>query len=130
MLRPVRGGGQGIPLCDEPGIGYTAFSPLANGLLSGKYADDSAFEKNGEDYCVMIPQFEPENLRKNQPLVELLSDVADLHDATPVQISLAWMICKRPFIVPIPGTRKQLPQRTRERPDACRRDALLDLRGW
>lgn len=93
-------------LCEELGIGYMAFSPLANGLLTAKYLDDSAFEKNGDDYRVMMPQFTPDNLQKNRPLVELIQGVATTHDATPAQVSLAWMICKRPFIVPIPGTRK------------------------
>lgn len=96
-----------FPVCEELGIGYVAFSPLANGLLSGKYADKSAFEDNGEDYRMMMPQFEAEALKRNQALLDLVRDVADSRDCTLAQVSLAWMIRKKPFIVPIPGTRKR-----------------------
>lgn len=95
-----------FPVCKELGIGYMAFSPLANGLLSGKYKDKSAFEDNGEDYRIEMPQFTEEAIVKNQALLQMLEELAHEHDATPAQISLAWMICKEPFIVPIPGTRK------------------------
>lgn len=94
-------------VCAELGIGYMAFSPLANGFLSGKYRDHSAFEKNGEDYRVEMPQFSEEALKKNDKLLLMLKDLAQAHDATVAQISLAWMLAKEPFIVPIPGTRKQ-----------------------
>lgn len=93
-------------VCSELGIGYMAFSPLANGFLSGKYRDHSAFEKNGEDYRVEMPQFSEEALKKNDKLLLMLEDLAQAHDATVAQISLAWMLAKEPFIVPIPGTRK------------------------
>lgn len=95
-----------FPVCEELGIGFMAFSPLANGFLSGKYADKSAFEANGEDYRIEMPQFEKEAIQKNAGLLEMLDDIASRHKATPAQVSLAWMICKEPFIVPIPGTRK------------------------
>lgn len=94
-------------VCQELGIGYMAFSPLANGFLSGRYKDTSAFEHNGEDYRVEMPQFSEEAIEKNAALLKMLDEVAAAHRATPAQISLAWMICKEPFIVPIPGTRKQ-----------------------
>mgnify|MGYP001667824410 CR=1 FL=1 len=93
-------------VCSELGIGYMAFSPLANGFLSGKYRDHSAFEKNGEDYRVEMPQFSEEALKRNDKLLLMLEDLARTHDATVAQISLAWMLAKEPFIVPIPGTRK------------------------
>lgn len=93
-------------VCSELGIGYMAFSPLANGFLSGKYRDHSAFEKNGEDYRVEMPQFSEEALKKNDKLLLMLEDLAQAHDATVAQISLTWMLAKEPFIVPIPGTRK------------------------
>lgn len=93
-------------VCSELGIGYMAFSPLANGFLSGKYRDHSAFEKNGEDYRVEMPQFSEEALKENDKLLLMLEDLAQAHDATVAQISLAWMLAKEPFIVPIPGTRK------------------------
>lgn len=93
-------------VCEELGIGYVAFSPLANGLLSGKYEDKSAFEHNGDDYRVMMPQFEAEAFERNRALLDLVRSTADDHGCTPAQVSLAWMIGKKPFIVPIPGTRK------------------------
>lgn len=93
-------------VCEELGIGYVAFSPLANGLLSDKYEDKSAFEHNGEDYRVMMPQFEAEAFERNRALLDLVRSTADDHGCTPAQVSLAWMIGKKPFIVPIPGTRK------------------------
>ena len=86
--------------------GRRTLSPLANGLLSGKYEDKSAFEHNGEDYRVMMPQFEAEAFERNRALLDLVRSTADDHGCTPAQVSLAWMIGKKPFIVPIPGTRK------------------------
>lgn len=92
-------------VCGELGIGFMAFSPLANGLLSGK-VDTSSFSHDGSDYRTMMPQFAEENRARNQELIALVRGIADQHDCTPAQVSLAWIICKRPFIVPIPGTRK------------------------
>lgn len=94
-------------VCEELGIGFMAFSPLANGLLSGKYSNKSEFEHNGEDYRVEMPQFSDEAIAQNEVLLDMLKEVAVEHSATPAQISLAWMICKEPFLVPIPGTRKR-----------------------
>lgn len=94
-------------VCAELGAGYMAFSPLANGFLSGKYRDRRAFEQNGEDYRVEMPQFSERALEKNEKLLLMLEDLAQEHDATVAQISLAWMLAKEPFIVPIPGTRKR-----------------------
>ncbi|MCI9129526.1 MAG: aldo/keto reductase [Eggerthellaceae bacterium] len=96
-----------FPVCQELGIGFMAFSPLANGFLSGKYADKSAFEDNGEDYRIEMPQFSEEAIAQNAALLEMLRDMANEHHATPAQISLAWMICKQPHLAPIPGTRKR-----------------------
>ena len=95
-----------FPVCNELNIGFMAFSPLANGFLSGKYKDKSAFEKNGEDYRVEMPQFTDEAMERNAALLAMIGEMAVAHDATPAQISLAWMMAKDPFIVPIPGTRK------------------------
>jgi aryl-alcohol dehydrogenase-like predicted oxidoreductase len=92
-------------VCEELGIGFMAFSPLANGLLSGKI-DTASFSHDGSDYRTMMPQFAEENRDHNKELIELVGGLAQRHDCTPAQVSLAWMICKRPFIVPIPGTRK------------------------
>ena len=88
-----------------------AFSPLANGFLSGKYDQNSKFEA-GTDYRGTMPQFTPQAMEQNRALLELLRDTAQAHSATPAQISLAWMLCKNPRLVPIPGTRR--PDRLRE----------------
>ncbi|MCI8468663.1 MAG: aldo/keto reductase [Eggerthellaceae bacterium] len=101
-----------FPVLEELGIGLVAFSPLANGLLSGAYGDQSSFATDGSDYRTVMPQFAPEALRENQGLLDLVGDVARDHGATPAQVSLAWMMCKKPWIVPIPGTRR--PDRLRE----------------
>lgn len=101
-----------FPTLEELGIGLVAFSPLANGLLSGAYKDGSSFAADGSDYRIVMPQFTAEAMAANRDLLALVHDVAAAHDATPAQISLAWMICKKPWIAPIPGTRK--PDRLRE----------------
>ncbi len=94
-----------FPVLEELNIGYVAFSPLANGFLSGKYGKDSVFEA-GTDYRSVMPQFTTEGIDKNASLLALLHGMAEEKQATPAQISLAWMLCKKPYIVPIPGTRK------------------------
>lgn len=94
-----------FPMLEELNIGYVAFSPLANGFLSGKYGKDSVFEA-GTDYRSLMPQFTTEGIDKNASLLALLQGMAEEKQATPAQISLAWMLCKKPYIVPIPGTRK------------------------
>lgn len=94
-----------FPLLEELQIGFVAFSPLANGFLTARYGKDSRFE-TGTDYRSVMPQFQEEAIRKNRELLALLEKTAKEKDATPVQISLAWMMCKKPWIVPIPGTRK------------------------
>ena len=94
-----------FPVLEELHIGYVAFSPLANGFLSGKYNKDSKFEA-GMDYHSVMPQFQPESIDRNQALLHLLDTLAREKNATPAQISLAWMLCKKPYLVPIPGTRK------------------------
>ena len=94
-----------FPTLEELHIGYVAFSPLANGFLSGRYDKTSRFEA-GTDYRSVMPQFQPEGIDQNRALLELLNKLAGEKNATPAQISLAWMLCKKPYIVPIPGTRK------------------------
>lgn len=94
-----------FPVLEELDIGYVAFSPLANGFLSGKYGKNSVFEA-GTDYRSVMPQFTTEGIDKNASLLALLQGMAEEKQATPAQISLAWMLCKKPYIVPIPGTRK------------------------
>jgi len=94
-----------FPVLEELNIGYVAFSPLANGLLSAKYSKNDKFEA-GTDFRSMMPQFKEDAYEKNRELLALLHKTAEEKDATPAQISLAWMLCKKPYIVPIPGTRK------------------------
>ena len=105
-----------FPVLEELSIGYVAFSPLANGLLSAQYGKKSEFEA-GTDYRSIMPQFTPEGMEQNQKLLELLHQLAREKQATPAQISLAWMLCKKSYVVPIPGTRK--PERMRENAGAA-----------
>ena len=94
-----------FPVLEELHIGFVAFSPMANGLLTGAYGKDSSFDTR-LDYRSAMPQFTPEAAEQNRALLELLRDLAERKRATPAQISLAWMLCKKPYIVPIPGSRK------------------------
>ena len=95
-----------FPVLEELGVGLVAFSPMANGLLTGKYGKNETFDKK-YDYRSNMPQFTDEAMDINRELLELLKETADRKGATSAQISLAWMLCKKPWIVPIPGTRKE-----------------------
>lgn len=105
-----------FPVLEELGIGLVAFSPLANGLLSDRYNAASHFDA-GTDYRAGMPQFQPDSYDKNRELLQLIRYIASKKNATPAQISLAWMLCKKPWIVPIPGTRK--PDRLQENAGAA-----------
>ena len=100
-----------FPALEELKVGFVAFSPMANGFLTGKYGKDAAFDKK-YDYRSNMPQFRPESIDKNKGLLDLLERTAAEKNATPAQVSMAWMLCKKPWIVPIPGTRK--PERLTE----------------
>lgn len=93
-----------IPACKELGIGFVPFSPLASGFLSGKYTADTVY--SGDDVRRVITRFDKENVAANQPLLNLLHRFAGEKGVTPAQISLAWMLHKEDFIVPIPGMRR------------------------
>ncbi|MCM1514946.1 MAG: aldo/keto reductase [Paraprevotella sp.] len=93
-----------FPTLEELNVGFIAFSPLANGLLSDFYTADSKFNPDN-DYRATMPQFRRESFEENEMLFELIRRLADEKHATPSQISLAWMMGKKPYIVPIPGTR-------------------------
>ena len=95
-----------FPTLEELGVGLVAFSPMANGFLTGSYGKDSRFDPK-TDYRAGMPQFAPGAIDQNQPLLDLLRRMAQEKQATPAQISLAWMLCKKTWIVPIPGTRKE-----------------------
>lgn len=94
-----------FPVLEELNIGFVAFSPMANGFLTGKYNKDSKFDAK-TDYRSMMPQFKEQAYEQNKKLLQLLWDMAAEKNATPAQISLAWMICKKDYIAPIPGTTK------------------------
>lgn len=91
-----------IPLCRELGIGFVAYSPMAGGLLSGKYSPQTEYK--GDDIRNVISRYKPENVIANQPIVELVKQYAEEKRCTPAQISLAWVM-KQEHIVPIPGMR-------------------------
>lgn len=93
-----------IPTCEELGIGFVAYSPLGKGFLTGTIDESVKFDE--VDIRSRIPRFTPENIKKNLVLVELLKKIAARKGATPGQIALAWLLAKKPWIVPIPGTTK------------------------
>ena len=95
-----------FPVLEELQVGFVAFSPLANGFLTACYRDTSQFEQSPADFRSRMPQFTKEGVEQNADLLELIQTKAKEKDATPAQISLAWMLAKRPYIVPIPGSRK------------------------
>ena len=95
-----------IPYCMEHNIGFVPFSPIASGLLSGKITPQTQFEKN-DDVRNWVPQLSKRNIEGNQPIVEMLKDFAEKKNATPAQISLAWMLHKYPNVVPIPGSKNK-----------------------
>lgn len=94
-----------FPVLEELKIGFVAFSPLANGLLTAQYHSHAEFEKPG-DYRSAMSQFTEQGLKENEKLMLWIRQLAEEKNATPAQISLAWMSAKKPYIVPIPGTRK------------------------
>ena len=92
-----------IPCCMAHDIGFAPFSPIASGLLSGRITPQAKFESY-DDVRNWVPQLSRANIRGSQPIVDLLKQYADMKDATPAQISLAWMLYKYPNVVPIPGS--------------------------
>ena len=93
-----------IPTLEELGIALVPYSPLGRGFLTGMMDETTTFESS--DFRSSLPRFSPEALKANQALIELLNDVARRKNATPAQIALAWLLAKKPWIVPIPGTTK------------------------
>lgn len=94
-----------FPVLEELNITLVAFSPLANGFLSGKYGENTSFEQ-GVDFRSNMPQYTKEGFDRSRKLLNLLNELAKRKDTTPAQLSLAWMLCRKPFIIPIPGSRK------------------------
>jgi aryl-alcohol dehydrogenase-like predicted oxidoreductase len=93
-----------LPTLEELGIGFVPYSPLGRGFLTGKMNENTAFDST--DFRNSLPRFTPEARKANQALVDLLGAIARRKEATPAQIALAWLLAKKPWIVPIPGTRK------------------------
>ncbi len=93
-----------FPALEELGVGFVAFSPLGKGFLTGRFNKDTRFDST--DFRSSIPRFKPENLEVNQALLELIKDIAAKKNATTAQIALAWVLAQKPWIVPIPGTKK------------------------
>lgn len=93
-----------LPTCEELGIGFVPFSPLGKGFLTGKIDESTAFAK--DDFRNIVPRFSTEARRANQALVDRLGSIAAAKQATPAQIALAWLLARKPWIVPIPGTTK------------------------
>jgi aryl-alcohol dehydrogenase-like predicted oxidoreductase len=93
-----------LPALEELGIGFVPYSPLGKGFLTGTINQSTAFTNS--DIRTTIPRFSEENRRANQALVDLLGTIAQRKEATPAQIALAWLLALKPWIVPIPGTRR------------------------
>jgi aryl-alcohol dehydrogenase-like predicted oxidoreductase len=93
-----------LPLCEELGIGFVAFSPLGKGFLTGKIDETTTFAK--DDFRNIVPRFSPEARKANQSLVDIITALGKTKNATPAQIALAWLLAQKPWIVPIPGTTK------------------------
>ena len=93
-----------LPTLEELGIGFVPFSPLGKGFLTGKIDENTKFDST--DFRNIVPRFTPEARKANQALVDLLAGIAGRKKATPAQIALAWLLAQKPWIVPIPGTRK------------------------
>jgi aryl-alcohol dehydrogenase-like predicted oxidoreductase len=93
-----------IPTLEELGIGFVPFSPLGKGFLTGKIDESTTFDST--DFRNIVPRFTAEARKANQALVDLVTRVAKQKKATPAQIALAWLLAQKPWIVPIPGTRK------------------------
>ena len=104
-----------FPVCEELNLAYVAFSPMANGFLTGKYTPQTKFEGE-QDYRNGMPQYTETGYEKASELLKLLRHLSEIKGATMGQLSLAWMLCKKPYIIPIPGSRK--PERIRENLEA------------
>lgn len=93
-----------LPTCEELGVGFVPYSPLGRGYLTGKVDDTTTFDAS--DIRSRNPRFTPEAIKANQGLVDLLAQIGKQKGATPAQIALAWLLAQKPWIVPIPGSRK------------------------
>jgi len=96
-----------LPTCRKLGIAFVPFSPIARGLLSGKIKDTKSFtESKTFDFRSIHPQFQPDALKANMPLIEAICTIATAKNCTPAQLSLAWLLAQGKDIIPIPGTKR------------------------
>jgi aryl-alcohol dehydrogenase-like predicted oxidoreductase len=93
-----------LAACEELGIGLVPYSPLGRGYLTGKISESTTYDSS--DIRSRNPRFTPEAIRANRVVIDLLEEIGAEHNATPAQIALAWLLAQKPWIVPIPGTRK------------------------
>jgi aryl-alcohol dehydrogenase-like predicted oxidoreductase len=93
-----------LPTLEELGIGFVPYSPLGRGFLTGKIDENTTFDSS--DFRNIVPRFTPEARKANLAVVDLLRKIAEQKNAAPAQIALAWLLAQKPWIVPIPGTRK------------------------
>lgn len=93
-----------MPTLEELGIGFVPFSPLGKGFLTGKINDETTFDKT--DFRSIVPRFSQENKKANYAFVEMITAIAEQKNVTPAQIALAWILTRKPWMVPIPGTTK------------------------
>jgi aryl-alcohol dehydrogenase-like predicted oxidoreductase len=93
-----------LPTCEELGIGFVPYSPLGKGFLAGKIGANATFDSS--DIRSRIPRFAPEARKANQVFIDLLAKIGEQKGATPAQMALAWLLAQKPWIVPIPGSRK------------------------
>ncbi|MBL9217275.1 MAG: aldo/keto reductase [Opitutaceae bacterium] len=93
-----------LQACEELGIGLVPYSPLGKGFLTGAMNENT--QLGSADFRSTLPRFQPEAMKANQPLVDLLGAIAGKKNATPAQIALAWLLAQKPWVVPIPGTTK------------------------
>jgi aryl-alcohol dehydrogenase-like predicted oxidoreductase len=93
-----------LPTLEELGIGFVPFSPLGKGFLTGAINENTTFDKS--DFRNIVPRFTPEARKANQALVDQLQEIAVRKKVTPAQIAIAWLLARKPWIVPIPGTTK------------------------
>ena len=95
---------QVLPVCEELGIGFVPFSPLGRGYLTGKIDENTTFASS--DIRSRSPRYTPEARKANRVVIDLLARIGEQKGATPAQIALAWLLAQKPWIVPIPGSRK------------------------
>lgn len=93
-----------LPTLEELGIGFVPFSPLGKAMLTGRFNRQTTFDKS--DFRSTIPRFSPENLQQNVALAEYVEQLAEMKQTTPARVALAWLLAQKPWIVPIPGSKR------------------------